>query len=268
MQAAACSTRGRVTVEIPTTSPYLSRAGTFGLVAGLQEWTVHMIKRPAFCTTALFAGMLAAFAALFSTRPAQAHPHVWVSVETTVLYDQGRIAGFQHRWTFDDMYTAMAVQGLDKNQDGIFTREELAELAQVNIDGLQEFDFFTFARLNETSVKLASPKDYWLEHKDGVLSLHFTLPLAQPVPAETEGFEFAVYDQTFFIAFDLAKENPIRLSEGAPAGCTAKVGGSEKDLAELQKLNDAFGGQLTAGNANQGTGLGYASTIHLSCAKT
>jgi hypothetical protein len=58
------------------------------------------------------------------------------------------------------------------------------------------------------------------------------------------------------------------LSDGAPAGCSAKVGGSEKDLAELQKLNDAFGGQLTAGNANQGAGLGYASTIHLSCAKS
>lgn len=200
--------------------------------------------------------------------PASAHPHVWVNVETTVVYDAGKVAAFQHRWTFDDMYTAMAVQGLDKNGDGVYSREELAELAQVNIDGLKEFDFFTFARIKDQPVALAPPKDYWLEHKDGVLSLHFTLPMSNPVPAETEGFEFAVYDQTFFIAFDLAKENPVRLSEGAPAGCTAKVGQSEKDLADLQRLNDAFGGQLTAGNANEGTGLGYAATVHLSCAKT
>ena len=98
--------------------------------------------------------------------------------------------------------------------------------------------------------------------------MNFTLPIAEPVPAETEGFEFAVYDQTFFIAFDLAKENPVRLSDGAPAGCRATVGNSDKDLADLQKLNDAFGGQLTAGNANEGSGLGYAAAIHLSCAKT
>ncbi len=166
------------------------------------------------------------------------------------------------------MYTAMAIQGLDKNGDGTYSREELAELAQVNIDGLQEFDYFTFARIKDAPVKLAPPKDYWLEHKDGVLSLNFTLPVAAPVPADTEGLEFAIYDQTFFIAFDLAKENPVRLSDGAPPGCTATVGGSDKDLAELQRLNDAFGGQLTAGNANEGSGLGYASTIHLSCAKT
>jgi ABC-type uncharacterized transport system substrate-binding protein len=211
-------------------------------------------------------GLVAAGA--MTSGPAVAHPHVWVSVETTVVYEAGKVAGFQHSWTFDDMYTAMAIQGLDKDQDGVYSREELAELAQVNIDGLKEFDFFTYARVRETPVALAAPKDYWLEHKDGVLSLHFTLPIAEPLPAETEGFEFAVYDQTFFIAFDLAKENPVRLSEGAPAGCRATVGNADKDLADLQRLNDAFGGQLTAGDANQGTGVGYASTISLSCAKT
>jgi ABC-type uncharacterized transport system substrate-binding protein len=213
------------------------------------------------------AALVMGIAALLSS-PAQAHPHVWVSVTTTVLYEDGKIAGFRHNWTFDDMYTAMAIQGLDKNGDGTYSREELAELAQVNIDGLKEFEFFTFARIKEAPIEMAAPKDYWLDHKDGVLTLNFTLPLVEPVPAETEGVEFAVYDQTFFIAFDLAKENPVRLSEGAPAGCAAKVGDAEKDLADLQRLNDAFGGQLTAGNANQGSGLGYASTIHLSCAKT
>lgn len=209
---------------------------------------------------ALFAGAAAS--------PAVAHPHVWVNVTTTVLYEANKIAGFQHRWTFDDMYTAMAIQGLDKDQDGVYSKEELAELAQVNIDGLKEFDFFTYARLQEKPVPLAPPKDYYLEHKEGQLSLIFTLPLAEALPAESEGFEFAVYDQTFFIAFDLAKENPVRLSAGAPAGCAAKVGDSDKDLADLQRLNEAFGGQMTAGNANEGMGLGYATTVHLSCAKT
>ena len=225
-----------------------------------------MVKRSN--TRSAAAAAVVALVSCATAGPALAHPHVWVSVETTVLYDAGKVAGFKHRWTFDDMYTAMAVQGLDKNGDGAYSREELAELAQVNIDGLKEFEFFTFARIKETAVKLAPPKDYWLEHKDGVLSLNFTLPLAQAVPAETEGFEFSVYDQTFFIAFDLAKENPIRLSEGAPAGCMAKVGSSDKDLQDLQRLNDAFGGQMTAGNANEGMGLGYASTVQLTCAKT
>ncbi|TMJ63980.1 MAG: DUF1007 family protein, partial [Alphaproteobacteria bacterium] len=87
----------------------------------------------------LAAGMLAALAA-----SATAHPHVWITVETTVLYDKGTFTGLQHKWTFDEFYTAMAIEGLDKNKDGIYDREELAELAKVNVDGLKEFGYFTY----------------------------------------------------------------------------------------------------------------------------
>lgn len=41
--------------------------------------------------------------------PAAAHPHVWITVESTVLYEQGSIAAIRHRWTFDEFYTAMAI---------------------------------------------------------------------------------------------------------------------------------------------------------------
>lgn len=208
---------------------------------------------------------LAMIGAVAGWTPAVAHPHVWVEVRTTVLYDQGKITGFRHRWTFDDLYTAMAIQGLDANKDGVYSREELAELAKVNIDGLREFGFFTVARLGGEAQALSEPRDYWLDHKDGVLSLEFTLPLAKALPADTEGFDFAVYDESFFIAFDFAKTDPVKLSDAAPQGCRAVIGNSEKDLEDLQRLNDAFGGQLTAGNANAGTGVGYASTVSLTC---
>ena len=77
----------------------------------------------------------------FATRAA-AHPHVWITFETTVVYDKGTFVGVKHKWTFDEFYTAMAIEGLDKNKDGIYDREELAELAKVNIEGLKDFSFF------------------------------------------------------------------------------------------------------------------------------
>ena len=49
-----------------------------------------------------------------------------------------------HKWMFDEFYTAMAIEGLDKNKDGVYDREELAELAKVNIEGLKDFAYFTF----------------------------------------------------------------------------------------------------------------------------
>ena len=127
--------------------------------------------------------LLAAASLLCGLAPnAQAHPHVWITMETTVLYDNGAFTGLQHKWTFDEFYTAMAIEGLDKNKDGIYDREELSELAKVNIDGLKEFGYFTYPMLAGQDVKLQDARDYWLEHKDGALALHFTVPFVQPVP--------------------------------------------------------------------------------------
>ena len=150
----------------------------------------------------------------------------------TLLYDKGAFSGLRHTWAFDQYYTAMAIEGLDKNKDGKYDREELAELAKVNIDGLKEFAYFTTASVAGQDVKFEAPSDYWLEHRDGsVLSLHFTLPFAEPVPPEAKGLMFAVQDPTFFIAFDLAKVDPAKLGPGTPPACKIKVGAS-KEQAE------------------------------------
>lgn len=99
-------------------------------------------------------------------RTAKAHPHVWVTTETTVLYENGTIVGLRQKWSFDDFYTAMALQGLDTNNDGVYDRSELAELAKVNMEGLKEFDYFTTAKLATEQLKFEAPKDFWLEHAD------------------------------------------------------------------------------------------------------
>ncbi|HRO50480.1 MAG TPA: DUF1007 family protein [Hyphomicrobium sp.] len=205
---------------------------------------------------------------LLGAAPAAAHPHVWVTVETTVVYEDGRISGLRHRWVFDDLYAAMAIQGLDADGDGVYSREELAELAQVNIDGLKEFQYFTYSKLGETRLAHKDPVDYYLEHKDDELALHFTLPLDQPVMADAQGFSFSVFDESFFIAFDFGENEPVKLSAGAPEGCEANIGVPENELIELKALNEAFGGALTAGDANQGMGLGYARTVTLGCKKS
>ena len=201
--------------------------------------------------------------------PLQAHPHVWITYETTVVYDKGAIVGFDHVWTFDDMYTAMAIQGLDKDGDGVYTREELAELADVNMQGLKEFDYFTFAKLGNADRKMAPPKDAWLEHKNGILSLHFRLPLDKPVPAEAKDFTFAVYDPSFFIAFEPEETDPIKLAAGAPEGCKASIvqPKSDEQTTDLktQLLNDAFAQQL---GQTTNIGAGFTSTISITCGKS
>jgi ABC-type uncharacterized transport system substrate-binding protein len=173
----------------------------------------------------------------------QAHPHVFITVQTTVLYDKGAFVGVSHKWTFDEYYTTMAIEGLDTNKDGVYDREELAELAKVNIEGLKDFAYFTFPALAGKELALGEARDYWLEHKGGLLSLYFTLAFAQPVLAEAKGLTISVYDPTYFIAFDLAKTDPVKLSKDAPKGCVAKVGTAAQTPGEKGSL-EALQAQL------------------------
>ena len=45
---------------------------------------------------------------------AQAHPHVWVTMQTELVYaPDGTITGIRHAWSFDDMFSTFATQGLE-----------------------------------------------------------------------------------------------------------------------------------------------------------
>lgn len=297
---------------------------------------------------------------LLGTAPAHAHPHVWVTTETTVLYENGTIVGLRQKWSFDDFYTSMALQGLDKNNDGVYDRSELAELAKVNVEGLKDFDYFTTVKLAGAALKFQPPTDYYLEHAEGpasqsqvtgmtdeevakeaaegdardkaagtptppeqgffsrwwnwafgppsdkdtadkgsapaagkskaaappaptkVLSLHFTLPLAQPVLADAPGFSFAISDPSFFIALEPAAKDAVVLGPGAPADCKVVAATPEASAAsapatppaagdppaaatepnpaaDLNRLGDAFAQQF--GGPSVATLLGRATSI-------
>src|ERR1700675_1282020 len=86
---------------------------------------------------------------LAATPRADAHPHVWVTMTEELLYAaDGSVTGVRHAWTFDDMFSAFATQGMEQKTKGQFTREELEPLAKVNVESLKEYAYFTYAKVN------------------------------------------------------------------------------------------------------------------------
>lgn len=224
-----------------------------------------MLSARHFCHRApnWIAAGIAASGALLGTTDASAHPHVTVSHRATVAFEKGGVAAINHVWFFDEFYSAMAVEGLDTNKDGKFSREELAELTKTNAEGLKDFDYFTFPTRGGQPLKLGAPAtgDFWSEVKDGQLALHFRVPLAEPL-ADPSGFQFSVYDPSYFIAFDFVKQNPVDLA-GAPAGCTADVAVPKQEADGAKKLSESFFEQLGGGNAS----LSLGKTVTLTCGK-
>lgn len=196
--------------------------------------------------------------------PAAAHPHVWVTARSEIVYGaDGRMTAVRHAWTFDEMFSSMAAQGLDVNGDGVYSREELAPLAEVNVTSLDEFKFFTFGKVGDKRVAFDKPKDYWLERlPDTRLVLHFTLPVKDGAAQKGEPFRVEVYDPTYFVAFEFAKDAPAKVVS-APPGCGVELERPPApDAGQQKKLSESFFSGLSPG---ADFGAQFSNTLLVAC---
>jgi ABC-type uncharacterized transport system substrate-binding protein len=162
------------------------------------------------------------FAAALSAVPCglSAHPHVLVDAKSEVMFDaDGRMTAVRHIWRFDPAFSAYAIQGLDEDGDGRLSDAELQPLAKINVESLQEFDFFTYLTVGDKEVAFGEPQEYWLELRGGGLTLFYELPLKTPVAVAPET-TLEVFDPEYFVAFTFVEDDPVTLVD-APPNCAA-----------------------------------------------
>jgi ABC-type uncharacterized transport system substrate-binding protein len=212
-------------------------------------------------TRRIHRSLIFAFALLVvSAQAVRAHPHVWVTMKSEVVYaTDGSVTGVRHAWTFDEMFSTFATQGIETKQKGVFTRADLAPLAEVNVTSLKEYDYFTKAKANSKKAEFKDPVDYWLEFADGALTLHFFLPLKTPVKAQTLNVE--IYDPTWFVDFSFAEKDPVAL-DGAPTQCKITVARAGDTPVQGQQLGESFFNSL---NASSDFGAQFANKIAVKC---
>jgi ABC-type uncharacterized transport system substrate-binding protein len=204
-------------------------------------------------------GLLAAAGVALGAVTAEAHPHVWITAKSELIYaPDGTVTGVRHAWTFDDMFSTYALQGLETKVKGVYSREELAPLAQTNVESLKEFRFFTFAKADGKKQNFLEPVDYFLDYKDTLLTLHFTLPAKTPFRAKQLALE--VFDPEFFIDFKYADKDPIKLV-GAPTDCKMAFQRPNDGSAGAQKLGE----QNFLNGDNSNYGAMFANKITVEC---
>jgi len=207
----------------------------------------------------------AAFAALAACAVpslASAHPHVWVTVRSHVAFTpDGKVGSVIHDWTFDEMYSSFAVQGLAQPGQ-LAKREDFAPLAKENAGGLAQIGYFTTLKISGKSVDFGEVTDYWMEERpDHLVTFHVVLPLKEPTPPG-KFFSLFVADPEFFIDFEFDDKDAITL-DSAPAGCSLSVA-KPKPLAadESAKLSESFFSGLAPGS---NFGFKMASRAIIAC---
>lgn len=204
--------------------------------------------------------LLVVFAWCAATGAALAHPHVWVTMKTQVLYGpDGMVTGLKQDWTFDEAFTAFALQGLERNKDGTYPDAVLNPLAEVNIASLKEYDYFVRAKTAKAQVKFKDPTDYSLTFENDALTLHFVLPLEKPVPAKGL-MTFETFDPTMFVSFSFAQTEPVSLAGTPQQGCSLQVVPAQGPAAG--SLTEDFFSSLTA---NSSYGAQFADKIQVKC---
>ena len=208
---------------------------------------------------------LAGFALLFSLSfggIAEAHPHVWVTVKAAVEFDpEGRIAAVVNDWVFDEMYSSFATQGL-ASPGSLVTRAEFAPMARENAGGLADVGYFTTLKVGGKAVEFGSVSDYWMQERpDHLVAFHVRMPLKEPVRV-AKFMTLRVADPEFFIDFEYADKDPIRLV-AAPSGCSASVAHPPTlESGDKQKLSESFFTNLSPGS---NFGFKMASTAIIAC---
>jgi ABC-type uncharacterized transport system substrate-binding protein len=197
---------------------------------------------------------------LIAGGPALAHPHVWVTMKSELVYaPDGALTGVRHAWTFDEMFSTFATQGIETKKKGEFTREELKPLAEVNVTSLKEYGYFTYLKASDKKVPLIDPVDYFLEFKDAMLTLHFTLPLKDALKAS--GLDLEIFDPDYFVDFSFAEKDPVALVS-APEQCKLTVArpGDAPPLPQ-GRLGESFFQKPDAANF----GAQFANRISVKC---
>ena len=238
------------------------RVHKFVLAGKPSDRIAHAVRR--FCMNKclrarLFLSML--FVGI-SAGAAAAHPHVWVTARAQVVFNaQGQIEAIRNAWVFDEMYSAFATQGIGKDGQLLSqgrTRSACQDQRRIS----RGIRLFHLCEGSQPKDRIRCPADYSLEQRqDKLVVLRFTLPLKISTSA-TRAFSFQVYDPTYFVAFEMEKDNPVNLA-GAPKGCSINVLGSNPLAAsDTKKLSESFFSGLSPGTD---FGVKLASRIIVAC---
>lgn len=146
------------------------------------------------------------FLALVS--PVQAHPHLFIEASMKVQMDDQGLAGIEHTWVFDEMFSISIIDEEDKNKDGQFDADEMESIKKNAFSNLKEYDYFTYIRSNGKPVKTGEVRAFRPSVKEGKLVYSFFLPCHIAASNYEKKIEISLFDTSYFSAVSMTDDYP------------------------------------------------------------
>lgn len=160
-------------------------------------------------------------AALVGSPAASAHPHSFITIQTTVQGTSDAITGLKMRWVMDPITSADLLYDAGDAAQGDEVWKKLAAEVMANVLGQH---YFTDVYRANAAVKYRSlPSEYHLSREGNQAVLEFVLPLAQPQALTGAPLLISTYDPTYFVDMSYENETAIRLAPALATRCKASL---------------------------------------------
>lgn len=152
------------------------------------------------------------------TTAASAHPHILIDAQAKLIFDgNGDLTAIRNSWTFDEAFSVWQIQGLDTNGDGVTSSAEMQDLANENMKGLADYNFYTSAGEGLQSLDFEAAGDQRFTFKDNRSTLDFTIRLKTPYRV-AKPIDIAIADPEYYVAISFKSADDVSL-ENAPKAC-------------------------------------------------
>ena len=212
--------------------------------------------------TVSFIVMAALALAVLRAAPASAHPHVWVNASAVLTFDEARkFDNVTVRYALDEFTTAVLIEGLDKNGNGLFERDELKALAAENAEALAEFDWFVEVQAGAERVAAKEVTGFDYSYEDEQMVLMLQLALERAIDPAAEDVTVRLYDPSFYVLVQLDDEAPLLVAGVDAKFCRVSTAAPSLDSSGVT-LSDAA---LMDFDPAANIGRDYAERISLAC---
>lgn len=195
---------------------------------------------------------------------AQAHPHNWIELESTLVLDeQGRLVELKQRWVFDDFYSMMV--HADILNEYRSEAEGLKATAEEFVQNLKAYHYFSSLKLAEQTLELGMPSQaqlHAIEQQGRIsLALEMRFKIASKPKLAAKALSLRVFDPTYYIAMNHINIDNIQVqaSAGLECGKDLQVPEPSDELIEYAQSLDR------SQRDTQGLGAMFAETVVIEC---
>ena len=154
-------------------------------------------------------------AALFvlAVAPAAAHPHVFIHNTMAVDFEHDKLAGIEVNWVFDELFSELVLVDFKPDAEGHYTDKSATEIKKRAFDNLKNYHYFLGLSLDGVPIRKFSIERFVpsVENNKHLLAYSFFVRLDIPVSKRNRTLSITVYDDTYYVAFDLMHAEEIAL---------------------------------------------------------